>query len=113
MTRTFLLGVDGLPNWLWQEFADAGVMPFSAKLLRTGILRSMNSTLPEVSSSAWASTVTGAGPGEHNVYGFTDLIDESYTLGFTSSRTLKAQPFWQRSDGRKNLILKTLESSFL
>ena len=25
----FLLGIDGLPRWMWQQFADSGVMPNS------------------------------------------------------------------------------------
>ena len=105
MTRTFLLGIDGLPNWQWQELADMGVMPYSAELLKTGTLLPMQSAIPEVSSSAWASIVTGRNPGGHNIFGFTDLIDGSYTLGFTSSRTFKAPPFWQLKNGRTHLII--------
>jgi predicted AlkP superfamily phosphohydrolase/phosphomutase len=85
----FLLGIDGLPRWMWQQLADSDVMPHSAKLLRTGTLVPMKSALPEVSSAAWASIVTGCNSGGHNVFGFTDLMDGSYTLGFTSSRTLR------------------------
>ena len=59
----FLLGIDGLPRWMWQQFADSGVMPNSAKLLRTGTLVPMKSALPEVSSAAWASIVTGENSG--------------------------------------------------
>lgn len=94
----FLLGIDGLPRWMWQQFADSGVMPNSKPLLESGSLVPMKSALPEVSSAAWASIVTGENSGGHNVYGFTDLIDGSYTLAFTSSRTFRAQPFWQRNE---------------
>jgi predicted AlkP superfamily phosphohydrolase/phosphomutase len=65
----------------------------------------MKSALPEVSSAAWASIVTGENSGGHNVYGFTDLIDGSYTLAFTSSRTFRAQPFWQRDGAGPSLIM--------
>jgi predicted AlkP superfamily phosphohydrolase/phosphomutase len=61
--------------------------------------------MPEVSSAAWASIVTGENSGGHNVYGFTDLIDGSYTLGFTSSRTFRAKPFWQRQGAGPSLIM--------
>ncbi len=110
MTRTFLLGIDGLPSWMWRKFADSGVMPYSAELLKTGVLAPMESALPEVSSAAWASIVTGQDPSGHNVYGFTDLIDGTYSLGFTSARTLKAKPFWQEDDGRRNLIINVPQS---
>lgn len=101
----FLLGIDGLPRWMWQQLADSGVMPHSAALLQTGKLVPMKSALPEVSSAAWASIVTGENSGGHNVFGFTDLLDGSYTLGFTSSRTFRATPFWMRPDAGPSLIL--------
>ena len=101
----FILGIDGLPRWMWQQFADSGVMPRSAELLKTGTLVPMKSSLPEVSSAAWASIVTGENSGGHNVFGFTDLLDGSYTLGFTSSRTFRAKPFWAREGAGPSLIL--------
>ena len=101
----FLLGIDGLPRWMWQQFADSGVMPNSAKLLKTGTLVPMKSALPEVSSAAWASIVTGENSGGHNVFGFTDLMDGSYTLGFTSSRTFRSKPFWARDGAGPSLIM--------
>ncbi len=101
----FLLGIDGLPRWMWQQFADSGVMPNSCELLKSGTLVPMKSALPEVSSAAWASIVTGENSGGHNVYGFTDLMDGSYSLGFTSSRTFRAKPFWAQPDAGPNLIM--------
>lgn len=101
----FILGIDGLPRWMWQQFADSGVMPRSAELLKTGTLVPMKSSLPEVSSAAWASIVTGENSGGHNVFGFTDLLDGSYTLGFTSSRTFRAKPFWAREGAGPSLVL--------
>lgn len=101
----FILGIDGLPRWMWQQFADSGVMPHSTKLLKTGTLVPMKSALPEVSSAAWASIVTGENSGGHNIFGFTDLLDGSYTLGFTSSRTFRAKPFWAREGAGRSLIM--------
>lgn len=103
--KTFLLGIDGLPRWMWQQFADSGVMPASKALLDSGTLVPMKSALPEVSSAAWASIVTGQNSGGHNVYGFTDLIDGSYTLAFTSSRTFRSTPFWNREGTGPSLIM--------
>lgn len=105
MPELFLLGIDGLPRWMWRQFADSGVMPNSRSLLDSGTLVPMKSSLPEVSSAAWASIVTGENSGGHNVYGFTDLIDGSYTLAFTSSRTFRAKPFWQQEGAGPSLIM--------
>jgi predicted AlkP superfamily phosphohydrolase/phosphomutase len=105
MPDHFLLGIDGLPRWMWREFADSGVMPNSKPLLDSGTLVPMKSAMPEVSSAAWASIVTGENSGGHNIYGFTDLIDGSYTLAFTSSRTFRATPFWAREGAGPSLIM--------
>ncbi len=105
MPKLFLLGIDGLPRWMWQQFADSGVMPHSRSLLSSGTLVPMKSSLPEVSSAAWASIVTGENSGGHNVFGFTDLIDGSYTLAFTSSRTFRAKPFWAHEGAGPSLIM--------
>ena len=105
MPRTFILGIDGLPCSMWREFASSGVMPHSAGLIESGTLAPMQSSIPEVSSSAWASIVTGQNPGGHNVFGFTDLMDGGYSLGFTSSRTIKASPFWQTGGSGPSLIM--------
>jgi len=105
MPQLFLLGIDGLPRWMWQQFADSGIMPHSRQLLDSGTLVPMKSAMPEVSSAAWASIVTGQDSGGHNVYGFTDLIDGTYTLGFTSSRTFRAKPFWAAEDAGPSLIM--------
>ncbi|MDP6444771.1 MAG: alkaline phosphatase family protein [Pirellulaceae bacterium] len=110
MTQTFILGIDGLPDWMWRRFADEGVMPYSAELLNSGELVPMQSATPEVSSAAWASIVTGENPGGHNVFGFTDLIDGGYALGFTSSRTFKTPPYWQRADGRRHFVMNVPQS---
>ncbi|MCA9057085.1 MAG: alkaline phosphatase family protein [Planctomycetaceae bacterium] len=105
MLKLFVLGIDGLPRWMWRDFADSGVMPNSQTLLNSGTLVPMKSALPEVSSAAWASIVTGQNSGGHNVYGFTDLIDKSYTLAFTSSRTFRAKPFWAQEGMGPSLIM--------
>ncbi|MCA9062016.1 MAG: alkaline phosphatase family protein [Planctomycetaceae bacterium] len=105
MLKLFILGIDGLPRWMWRRFADSGVMPNSKALLDSGTLVPMKSAMPEVSSAAWASIVTGENSGGHNVYGFTDLIDKSYTLAFTSSRTFRAKPFWTQAGAGPSLIM--------
>ncbi|MFH0911625.1 MAG: alkaline phosphatase family protein [Planctomycetota bacterium] len=105
MGRLVILGLDGLSTRAWQDLVGQGVMPHSEELFYRGNLFSMRSSIPEVSSVAWTSIVTGQNPGGHNVYGFTDLLDGSYTLGFTSSRTVKARAFWRQDDGLRNLVM--------
>ena len=47
----------------------------------------------------------GTNPGEHNVFGFTDILDGSYTLAFTSACTVKATPFWQEPEAGRSLVM--------
>ena len=73
MGRVVVVGIDGLAHGMWKELASSGVMPRSAELFETGKLVPMRSSIPDVSSVAWTSMVTGKNPGTHNVYGFTDI----------------------------------------
>jgi predicted AlkP superfamily phosphohydrolase/phosphomutase len=58
----------------------------------------MRSSIPEVSSVSWSSVITGKNPGEHGIYGFTEIIPGTYTLSFPHFGKLKAAPFWHRDD---------------
>ena len=90
---------------MWLDLVQQGVMPRSAALISESTLVPMRSSIPEVSSVAWTSMVTGTNPGEHNVFGFTDILDGSYTLAFTSARTVKAAPFWQQPEAGRSLVM--------
>ncbi|MBT4099387.1 MAG: hypothetical protein HOM68_00290 [Gemmatimonadetes bacterium] len=105
MGRTVFFGIDGLSHTMWRDLADSGVMPQSAQLIKESQLVPMRSAIPEVSSVAWTSMVTGKNPGGHNVFGFTDIPDNSYTLAFTSARTVKAPPFWQMEGWGPSLVM--------
>jgi predicted AlkP superfamily phosphohydrolase/phosphomutase len=65
----------------------------------------MESTIPEISSASWSSIVTGKNPGEHGIFGFTDLIQGTYSLSFPNYRNLKAKPFWQMQTQKKHVII--------
>ena len=63
-------------------------MPHFGALAEGGVFTPMESSIPEVSSVAWSSVITGTNPGEHGVYGFTDIAPGTY------------RTFPQRADGR-------------
>jgi len=82
---------------------DKGVMPQLKKILDSGYgLHKMNASLPDISSVSWTSFMTGVNPGQHGIYGFTQLAPNSYDLYFPNSRSIKAPTFWQtlRSRGK-------------
>jgi predicted AlkP superfamily phosphohydrolase/phosphomutase len=80
-------------------------MPNFRDLLDDGIFTKMESSIPEISSVSWSSIITGKNPGEHGIYGFTGLIEGTYSLSFPNYRNLKAKPFWQEKSKKKYVII--------
>ena len=94
--RCVLIGIDGVPFRLMDDLSEQGVMPYFRELKEEGNFCTMSSSLPDVSSVSWSSIITGKNPGEHSIYGFTELIPGSYTISFPHFGKLKAAPFWKR-----------------
>ena len=74
--RTILIGLDGVPFELLSDLAETGVMPNTKRLISSGTFRKMQSSIPEVSSVAWSSMITGTNPGTHGIFGFTVILDK-------------------------------------
>ncbi len=89
--RAVVLGLDGLPHSLLQRLIAEGTMPNFQALIARGSLMSMTSVVPTVSSTAWASIVTGCNPGKHGIFGFIDRVPQTHEMFIPSSRTLKAK----------------------
>jgi|Deesub1362B_J571_1020462.scaffolds.fasta_scaffold00044_93 predicted AlkP superfamily phosphohydrolase/phosphomutase len=96
--KVVLIGLDGVPCSLLREYAQRGLMPRMAEMLREGQLRPIRSSIPEVSSVAWASFMTGLGAAQHGIFGFMELDPLSYEYVFPDFTWLKAPPFWQEAD---------------
>lgn len=101
---TVIIGLDGVPFGLLEALAGQGVMPETAGILREGVFTRMRSSIPEVSSVAWSSVITGANPAEHGIFGFTDFVPGTYDLTFPNFAHLKKDPFWAGLPG-KSVIL--------
>jgi predicted AlkP superfamily phosphohydrolase/phosphomutase len=104
MSRTVIIGLDGVPFDMLKDFADSGVMPNMAAIIKEGVFRKMYSTIPEISSVAWSSMITGKNPGEHGIFGFMDLFPNSYNTRFPNYSDLKAAPFWDQRPGTSVII---------
>lgn len=103
-TKTVIISLDGVPVGLIKDFAETAVMPNTAKLISQGTLKKMHSTIPEISSVAWASVITGENPGVHGVYGFTDLFPGTYKMRFPNFNDVKAPPFWEQWNTQSAII---------
>ena len=92
--RAIMIGLDGTPCSLIKRLAADGTMPNTAKLLSGGALKTMVTTIPEISSVAWSSFMTGTNPGKHGVYGFLDLKPQSYKVYFPNATHVKGDTLW-------------------
>jgi predicted AlkP superfamily phosphohydrolase/phosphomutase len=102
--KTIIIGLDGVPFGMIKDFAEAGVMPHTAELISAAIFKRMHSSIPEVSSVAWSSMITGNNPGQHGIFGFMDLFPRSYRMRFPNFNDLKAPPFWDLWEGRSIIV---------
>ena len=103
--KTIILGLDGVPYGLLKDLADKGVMPNTGNLISRGTFRKMRSSIPEISSVAWSSVITGRNPGEHGIFGFTSFVPNTYRLSFPNFNDLKSSTFWHRKKEDKHIII--------
>ena len=96
--KVVVIGLDGVPYTLLADYMERGIMPEFAELSKNGKLYRMRSTLPEVSSVAWTSFMTGKNPGQHGIFGFMEIDRQSYEYIFPNFNSLKEKPFWERED---------------
>lgn len=101
--RLCLIGLDGVPLGLLERLAAVGVMPRMAERIGAGHLRAMRASLPEISSVSWSSFMTGTQPGEHGIFGFTDIDPQTYALTFPSFAQVTVPTIWDRL-GKKGLV---------
>ena len=68
--RVFVIGFDGMDPTLARKFMDEGKLPNLKALAEEGTFRTLGSTQPSESPTAWSSFATGVNPGKHNIYDF-------------------------------------------
>lgn len=61
--KLLVLGLDAAMPDLLQKFVKEGHLPNIAKIMEKGVFSRVTTTFPPLTAAAWASIVTGAGPG--------------------------------------------------
>lgn len=104
--RVVLIGLDGTPYTLVRRFIEDGTMPRLAEITRSGTLLQMDTSIPDISSVAWSSFMTGSNPGKHGIYGFLDLQPGTYKVYFPNSRHILAPTLWDiaSQSGRRSIV---------
>ena len=102
-----ILGVDGAPYTLIQQFIKEGVMPNLAQIVQEGSFAQMDTSIPEVSSVAWTTFFTGVNPARHGIFGFMDLKPKSYEMYFPNSQDIQSRTLWDRSgdQGYRSVVI--------
>lgn len=105
--RVVLIGLDGTPCTLVRRFIDDGTMPRMRELSSRGTLLQMDTSIPDISSVAWTSFMTGANPGRHGIYGFLDLQPSSYKIYFPNSRHIRSETLWAAAGraGKRAIVI--------
>ena len=93
--RVVVIGLDGVPYTYIQQLFQAGELPNFRALAGEGMLVQMDTTLPNVSSVAWSSFMTGQNPGKHNIYGFVDRQPGSLKTFIPTSRNMRTPALWE------------------
>ena len=93
--RVVVIGLDGVPYTYVQQLFHAGELPNFRALVEEGGLVQMDTTLPNVSSVAWSSFMTGQNPGKHNIYGFVDRQPGSLKTFIPTSRNMRSPALWE------------------
>ncbi|HDH97299.1 MAG TPA: hypothetical protein ENF73_06210 [Proteobacteria bacterium] len=99
--KVVCLGLDGTPYSLLTHLIDRGVMPNTKSIVERGTLVESTSSIPEISSVAWTTIFTGKNPAEHGIFGFVDLVPNSYRIRFPSFHDVKAPALWERLTEQK------------
>ena len=107
--KAIVIGLDGVPFTLLKELISEGVTPNIASLASSGeaYFVQMDASIPEISSVSWSSFMTGVNPGQHGIYGFTDLKPGSYQMYFPSYPNLRTPTLWDTlgAAGKRSAVI--------
>jgi predicted AlkP superfamily phosphohydrolase/phosphomutase len=103
--KNVLIGIDGASYTTLKKISDEGIMPNFSKLRKEGVFKQMMASIPDNSAVSWSSIMTGDNPGKHGIFGFTELIPNTYTMKFPNFSDLKSDPFWLRKPEKSYVII--------
>ena len=104
-TKVAVLGLDGVPFSLLQDFFAKGIMPRLAETAKSGTFLRMETSLPCVSSVAWTSFMTGKNPGDHGIFGFTDVWPDKLALRLPSFDDMRSTVIWNALPGKTSVVV--------
>ncbi|MEO6222492.1 MAG: alkaline phosphatase family protein, partial [Vicinamibacterales bacterium] len=105
--KVFVLGFDGLDPTLARKWMDEGKLPNLKRLADEGAFRTLGSTQPSESPTAWSSFATGVNPGRHNIYDFLIRDPQTYAPDFNMVRREPPEFLWGLIPTKKPKAIST------
>ncbi|MBN2065258.1 MAG: alkaline phosphatase family protein [Candidatus Thermoplasmatota archaeon] len=104
--KVIVIGLDGATFNVISPLVERGELPTIKKVLENGASAHLASTIPPLSSTAWASFMTGMTPSNHGAYDFIIKKQGSYGSKFLNGTLIKAPAFWETlgSAGKKAIV---------
>ncbi|MGH2698608.1 MAG: alkaline phosphatase family protein, partial [Actinomycetota bacterium] len=99
MTKTLLLGLDGVTFSILDPAFEAGHMPNLEALLERGTSGVLTSTVPPYTPPGWTSIFTGVNPGKHGIFGFT-LGNAQRKEGLVRLDRVQAPALWNAANAQ-------------
>jgi len=96
ISKTLFVGLDAACWRYVGPLLEAERLPALRRLMNGGTWGTMQSTLPALTPTAWASIITGKNPGKHGVYDMLQHLPGTYNFRPTSSSVRAGTPFWER-----------------
>ena len=104
--KLVVIGIDGAPFELIEQWAKSGDLPNMAKLIERGSFGVLRSTIPVHSPTAWASFITGLNPGQHGVFDFAQRDTDGYELRVVRADHIPGRSLWRLlSDEEKKVAV--------
>lgn len=93
--RTLIIGLDGVPLDLIRRWADGGFLPTLSRLMQTGVVGYLRSTIPPTSGPSWSSFVTGMNPGKTGIYDFLYRREGTYSFPPVNASLRSGTSVWR------------------
>lgn len=103
MTKTLLLGLDGMTYNVLDPAFEAGHMPRYRALLERSASGVLTSTVPPYTPPGWTSIFTGVNPGRHGIFGFT-LGHVQSPKGLVSLDRVRVPAIWNAANAQGERI---------
>jgi predicted AlkP superfamily phosphohydrolase/phosphomutase len=90
-----IIGLDGVPLDIVQQWSHDGHLPTLRRLMETGAVGKLRSTVPPTSGPSWSSFVTGMNPGKTGIYDFLYRREGTYNFPPVNASLRSGTTMWR------------------